>query len=163
MARGTDSRKKAGTTAPRRTVAIGLSAVAGGSPGAAKNWRQAAIARPRVRFRRFVLSALAALPLLAAASFAAAPLREVRELRISTPAQRSLSRLLERVRKNRSLVDARVRARELTAEEGARLRHELAAVEKKARSLTKRSRKRLEQGLRSLDMELDELGQKIRT
>lgn len=111
--------------------------------------------------RRFLVAAALVLPLLAGAARASGRLRAVRELRIKTPEQRGLSRLLERVRKSRGLIDAEVRARTLTAEEGARLRVELAALEKKARALAKKSRRRLERGVRSLDMELDEIAHRF--
>jgi len=156
--------KRSRSPQPKKTVAIRLSAH-GPAKGAAPalNWRHAMNHRTKVLFRRFFVAAVVAAPLLATRARADEPLRPVREVRIQTAAQRDLSRLLARVQKNKTLVDAGAKARRLSGEEATQLRKDLASVERRARALTRKSRVRMERGLRSLDMELDEIGQKIRT
>jgi hypothetical protein len=164
MAHDADGRKRGRSAQPKKTVAIRLSAH-GPAKGAAPalHWRHAMSQRTRVLFRRFFVVAVVGAPLLATRAAADEALRPVREVRVQSAAQRDLTRLLDRVKQNKSLVDARAKARRLTAEEAAQLRKDLASVERRARALTRKSRVRLERGLRSLDMELDEIGQKIRT
>lgn len=159
------ARKRSRTPEPRRAIAIRMTAhgpAKGGSPP--QNWRHAMSHRTRVLFRRFFAAAAVSALLGASRAHAAeAPLRPVREVTIRNAGQRDLARLLDRIKKNKNLVDSEARARRLSAEEAARLRKDLASVEKRARALTRKSRARLERGVRSLDMELDEIGQKIRT
>lgn len=163
MPQEADGRKRNPTPHARKTVAIRLSAHGHPKTSApSANWRHAMSRRSRVFFSRFFVAAVVAAPLGARAQ-AGEALRPLREVRVQSAGQRDLARLLERVKKNKSLVEAGAKARRLSAEEAARLRKELASVEKRARALTRKSRARLERGLRSLDMELDEIGQKIRT
>ena len=156
--------KRSRTPQAKKTVAIRLTAhgpAKSSLPSA--NWRHAMTRRSRLLFRRFFVVAVVSAPLVASRARAEEALRPVREVHVQSAAQRDLARLLDRVKKNKSLVDAGAKARRLTAEEAARLRKDLASVEKRARALTRKSRARMERGLRSLDMELDEIGQKIRT
>ena len=119
--------------------------------------------RTRVMFRRLFATTMLALPLMAASVNAVEPLRAVRELNAVKPRQPKLSRLLEKLQKKRSLVEAEVKTRKLTAEEGVALRQDLAALEKKARALVKKRRDLREESAKSLDSKLEEIGQKIRT
>ncbi len=158
------ARKRSRTPEPRRIIAIGLSADARSKRAvAALNWRHAMSTRTRVLFRRFFIGAAVGAALAAPRARAVEPLRPVREVRIKTAGERDLSRLLDRVKKNKSLLDSEVRARKLSADEANRIRKDLVSLEKRARALSKKSRVHFERGVRSLDMELDEIGQKIRT
>ncbi|HXS99100.1 MAG TPA: hypothetical protein VN915_00325 [Elusimicrobiota bacterium] len=160
------ARKRTRTaTHARKTVAIRLTAHGPAKGvGPALNWRHAMSHRTRVMFRRFFVAAAVSAPLaVPAKARAQEALRPVREVTIQSAAQRDLDRLLVRIKKNKNLVEAGAKARRLSADEAAQLRRDLASVEKRARALTRKSRSRMERGLRSLDMELDEIGQKIRT
>jgi flagellar motility protein MotE (MotC chaperone) len=156
--------KRSRTPQPKKTVAIRLSAhppAKGTAP--AQNWHHAMSHRTKVMFRRVVIAAAVTAPLLAARAKADEPLRPVRVVTVQSAAQRDLTRLLDRVKQNKNLVDARAKARRISAGDAAQLRKDLASVEKRAKALTRKSRAHMERGLRSLDMELDEIGQKIRT
>jgi len=79
------------------------------------------------------------------------------------PSRPRLSRLLEKVEKNRKLVDAEMKAKKLSAQEARALRKDLAALEKKARALAKKGRDLLDESEKSLNSELDALGRRIRS
>lgn len=119
--------------------------------------------RTRVMFRRLFVATVMALPLAAASAFAQEPLRAVRELNAVKPRQPKLSRLLEKLKKNRSMVDAQVKTKKLTAQEGVALRQDLASIEKKARAMVRKRRDLLDDREKSLDSELDVIGRRIRS
>ena len=119
--------------------------------------------RTRVMFRRLFVATVMALPLAAASAFAQEPLRAVRELNAVKPRQPKLTRLLEKLKKNRSLVDAEVKTKKLTAEEGVALRQDLASIEKKARAMVRKRHDLLDDREKSLDSELAQIGRRIRS
>jgi hypothetical protein len=164
MGHGTAARKRSKAPSPIQGIEIVLldAQTARRSPPS-KNWRHAMSLRTRVMFRRLFVASAMALPFLAAAANAELALRPVRELNATKPRQPKLSRVLEKVKKKRSLVDAEVKKRRLTAEEAVALRLDLAAIEKKARALVKKRRDLRDESAKSLDSQLDEIGQKSRT
>ena len=119
--------------------------------------------RTRTLFRRLFVASVLAVPLTASSANSAVALRPVRELNAVKPRQPKLARLLEKLRKQRSLVDKKVRTRRLTVQEGDALRQDLAAIEKRARALVKKRRDLREESAKSLDSRVEEIGQKIRT
>jgi hypothetical protein len=164
MAHGSAVRKRRKAPNPIQGIEIAL-AHRGGAKRTlpSLNWRHAMSLRTRMLFRRLFVAAALTLPLLAASASAAEGLRAVRELNGLPPRQPKLSRLLQKVKKSKSLIDADVKTKKLTAQEGRELHQELAAIEKNARAQAKKDRDIREKSARELDSELDAIGQKIRT
>jgi hypothetical protein len=164
MAHGSAARKRRKAPNPIQGIEIALADRAGTKRSLpSQNWRHAMSLRSRILFRRLFVATVLTLPLLAASASATEALRPLRELNGLAPKQPKLSRLLQKVKKNKSLVDADVKTKRLTAQEGRALHQELAAIEKNARALAKKNRDLLDKSAKSLDSELEVIGQKIRT
>lgn len=164
MTRAAAARKIRKTQVPKRTIAIALSGSGpGNGPRPSRGWRHAMSTRTRTSIRRLLAAAALALPLAGRPARALEGLRPVRELDATHPNAPRLSRLLTRLRRNRSTIDAEVKARRLTEAEGRRLRRDLAAVERKARALARKTRHLSEESAKALDGEIDEIGRRIRS
>jgi hypothetical protein len=113
--------------------------------------------RIRTAFRSLFAATLLAAPVLAATSIPAERYRAIREVRMKAPSRPKLSRVLERIEKSRQLVDADVMTRKVSAEEGRRLRKNLAAISDMTFKLALNGRDLREARVETLDWELDQI------
>ena len=113
--------------------------------------------------RRLLAAAALLLPLLPAPALAAPPMREYRCAKIKRSNRPKLSRVLSKIERSMSLVDNQVMRKKLTAEEARKLFKDLAAIRDKTFAMAKKGRDLPDDGMRSLNWEVEEIGRRIRS
>ncbi len=113
--------------------------------------------------RRLFVAAALLLALPAGPALAAPPLREYRGAKIKSSRRPKLSRLLSKIERNISLVDNQVMRKKLTAEKARKFFRDLAAVRDKTLAMAKKGRDLPDDGMRSLNWEVEEIGRRIRS